>query len=215
MGIPSIRSPRDEVASLTMKRIATAADLDMAVATIVGAFYEDPLWSWMFPDPNERARQHAMVFGLYAESALPRGGVWMADERASAVAIFTPPGEQELNDEAEERLERFIPEALGDHAQAVLETMERFAEATPKEPPFYYLSFLGTHPASRGQGIGMGLLAELADLADQEGRPIYLESTNPANNQRYERLGFGAQTRFSTPDELHTVTTMWRRPVVH
>jgi GNAT superfamily N-acetyltransferase len=197
-----------------MKRIATAADLEKAVATIVGAFYEDPLWSWMFPDPGERAAQHATVFGLYGESALPRGGVWMADDRASAVAIFTPPGESELNEEAEARLERFILEDLGDHAPAVLETMERFTEATPEGPPFYYLSFLGTHPASRGQGIGMGLLAELTDLADREGRPIYLESTNPADIQRYERLGFDAQKRFSTPDELHTVTTMWREPSV-
>jgi GNAT superfamily N-acetyltransferase len=197
-----------------MRRIATAADLERAVATIVAAFDADPLWSWMFPDPGERAGQHTTVFGLYAESALPRDGVWMADERASAVAIFTPPGESELEEDAEARLERFILETLGDHAPAVLETMERFAEATPEGPPFYYLSFLGTHPASRGQGIGMGLLAELAGLADREGRPIYLESTNPDNNPRYERLGFNAQTRFSTPDELHTVTTMWREPSV-
>jgi GNAT superfamily N-acetyltransferase len=92
--------------------------------------------------------------------------------------------------------------------------MARFEQAIPKGPAFYYLSFLGTRPDSRGQGIGMALLAELTALADREGRPIYLESTNPANNQRYERLGFDAQSRFSTPDELHSVTTMWREPAV-
>ena len=31
----------------------------------------DPLWSWMFPDPARRAEQHAAIFGLYVESALP------------------------------------------------------------------------------------------------------------------------------------------------
>jgi GNAT superfamily N-acetyltransferase len=195
-----------------MATVATEGDFEAVLATIVAAFYEDPLWSWLFPDPRRRAEQHATVFGLYVESALPRGGVWMSDERASAAAVFTPPGERELTEEAEARLEAFIPETLGDHAPAVLQTLERFEAATPNGPPFYYLSFLGTHPESRGRGIGMGLLGELAAQADREGRPIYLESTNPANTPRYERLGFAGQTEFTTPDDSHTVTTMWREP---
>ncbi len=197
-----------------MARVAAQSDSDAVVATIVAAFHEDPLWSWLFPDPDRRAEQYATVFGLYVESALPKDGVWMSDERASAAAVFTPPGERELTEEAEGRLAAFMPEALGDHAPAVLETLERFEAAIPDGPPFYYLSFLGTHPESRGRGIGMSLLAELAGRADREGRPIYLESTNPANTPRYERLGFAGQTEFSTPDDLHIVTTMWREPRV-
>ena len=195
-----------------MAKVARESDLEAAVATIVAAFDQDPLWSWLFPDPRRRAEQHATVFGLYAEAALPKGGVWLTDERASAAAIFTPPGERELSEEAEERLERFMEESLGDHAAAALETLGRFTAATPQDPPFYYLSFLGTHPDSRGGGIGMALLAELAAQADREGRPIYLESTNPANTPRYERLGFEGQTEFTTPDDSHIVTTMWREP---
>jgi GNAT superfamily N-acetyltransferase len=136
----------------------------------------------------------------------------MTDEGASAVAVFTHPAEAELSDDADTRLHAFIRESLGDHAGAVLETLERFEAATPDGPPFYYLSFLGTHPESRGRGIGMGLLAELAARADREGRPVYLESTNPANTPRYERLGFRGQSEFSTPDGMHIVTTMWREP---
>ena len=195
-----------------MPRIATEADFDLALATIVAAFYEDPLWSWMFPDPHERTKQHETVFGLYVADALPRDGVWMSDERASAVAVFTSPGENELSQEAEARFDAFIRESLGDQAPAVLETLERFQAAIPDGPPFYYLSFLGTHPTRRGRGIGMGLLAELTVTADREGRPVYLESTNPANTPRYERLGFRGQTEFSTPDGMHIVTTMWREP---
>lgn len=196
-----------------MAKIATEADYDAAVETIVQAFDADPLWSWMFPDPGKRAEQHATIFGLYVESALPNQGVWMNDESGSAVAVFTPPGERELTESAEASLEPFLIETLGDHAPAVLETLERFEAAVPQGRPFYYLSFLGTRSDSRGRGIGMGLLAELVALADRDGQPTYLESTNPANNPRYERLGFEAQGRFETPDDLHTVTTMWRDPV--
>jgi GNAT superfamily N-acetyltransferase len=195
-----------------MATIAKEADFDRAVSTIVAAFYSDPLWSWMFPDPGRRSEQHATVFGLYVETALPRDGVWMTDEGASAVAVFTHPAEAELSDDADSRLHAFIRESLGDHAGAVLETLECFEAATPDGTPFYYLSFLGTHPESRGRGIGMGLLAELAARADREGTPVYLESTNPANTPRYERLGFRGQSEFSTPDGMHIVTTMWREP---
>ena len=95
----------------------------------------------------------------------------------------------------------------------MLETLDRFEAAIPKGRPFYYLSFLGTRSDSRGKGIGMGLLAELIAMADRDGQPTYLESTNPGNNARYERLGFEGQSRLETPDDLHTVTTMWREPV--
>jgi GNAT superfamily N-acetyltransferase len=194
-------------------RIASQADYDAVVATIVQAFDADPLWSWMFPDPDRRAEQHATIFGLYVESALPNKSVWMSDERGSAVAVFTPPGERELTESAEASLKPFLIETLGDHAPAALETLERFAAAVPQGRPFYYLSFLGTRSDSRGRGIGMGLLADLVARADREGQPTYLESSNPANNPRYERLGFEGQSHFSTPDDLHTVTTMWREPV--
>jgi GNAT superfamily N-acetyltransferase len=192
--------------------VATEAEYDRVVATIVDAFHRDPLWAWICPDPLRRREQHAEIFGLYVESALPNEGVWMADGRGSAVAVFTPPGLPELNERAEARLEPLIRERLGRHAPAVLETFERFEAATPADRSFFYLSFLATDPASRGHGIGMGLLAELVEHADRAGEPTYLESTNPDNNPRYRRLGFEARGRFATPDDLHTVTTMWRDP---
>ncbi len=42
--------------------------------------------------------------------------------------------------------------------------------------------------------------------------PAYLESSNPANDRRYEALGFKRIGAFSTPDGQHSVSTMWREP---
>lgn len=58
----------------------------------------------------------------------------------------------------------------------------------------------------------MGLPATNLARIDAESMPAYLESSNPANDSRYERLGFEPRAKFATPEGRHTVTTMWREP---
>jgi predicted GNAT family acetyltransferase len=58
----------------------------------------------------------------------------------------------------------------------------------------------------------MALLAENLRRIDEEGMPAYLESSNPANDARYERAGFRRTGEFTTPDDTRTVATMWREP---
>ena len=58
----------------------------------------------------------------------------------------------------------------------------------------------------------MGLLAENLARIDELGMPAYLESSNPKNVARYERLGFERIGEFTTPDASRAVATMWREP---
>ncbi len=58
----------------------------------------------------------------------------------------------------------------------------------------------------------MGLLAANLSLIDELGFPAYLESTNPANDHRYERLGFVQVGGFALPGGESTVACMWRDP---
>ena len=41
-------------------RVATRDEADVVTELIVGAFYEDPTWSWAFPDPDLRRAQARM-----------------------------------------------------------------------------------------------------------------------------------------------------------
>jgi hypothetical protein len=56
----------------------------------------------------------------------------------------------------------------------------------------------------------MALLEDNLALIDADGFPSYLESSNPANNQRYAGVGFEAVGEFSYPGGGPVVTTMWR-----
>jgi GNAT superfamily N-acetyltransferase len=175
------------------------------------AFYDDPTWSWAFPDPERRMEQHRAWWGLYVHSAVRRGLVWVTGD-AGAAAVWFPPGEPELTEEDEEGVEPMLRELLGPHADDVLTLLDTFESHHPRSRPHYYLSLLGTHPNHRGHGKGMALLsARLAD-ADEAGVATYLESSNRANDHRYERLGFARAGEFAAPGGATTVGCMWREP---
>jgi hypothetical protein len=56
----------------------------------------------------------------------------------------------------------------------------------------------------------MGLLAESLERIDAQSAPAFLESSNPANDARYERLGFVRCGAFELGEDGPDVTQMWR-----
>jgi GNAT superfamily N-acetyltransferase len=195
----------------TKARVATAAEIPAAVEVLARAFYADPVWGWAFPDPDRRLEQHRAVWGLVAKAALSYESAWLIGDCA-AVALWIPPGKPELRPEDEEGLEGLLAELLGDGAPRVLETFECFEAAHPAAEPHYYLSLLATDPDQRGLGLGMGLLAATLERIDAEGAAAFLESSNPVNDHRYERLGFRRYGEFELPEDGPSVTQMWRDP---
>jgi GNAT superfamily N-acetyltransferase len=192
-------------------RRATEAYADRVIELFALAFNQDPTWSWAFPDTERRLAHHRALWGLFMHSAAPYGWVWMTDD-VGAAALWIPPGEPELSEEDEARVEPLLRELVGDHADDVLTLMERFDANHPRDRQHYYLSLLGTHPDHRGQGKGMALLAANLATIDAAGLPAYLESSNRANDRRYARLGFEQVGEFAAPHGGPTIACMWREP---
>ena len=186
-------------------RAAKASDLDGVTATLTAAFATDPLWSWAFPAP----RDLAVWWRYHIASALRYPWVWISGDYAAA-AVWIPPDGIELTAEEEEGVEPVIRDLIGPRCDDVMGLLDRFEASHPRDAPHYYLSLLGTHPDRRGEGLGMALLTDNLRRTDAEGMPTFLESSNPANNARYERLGFRQVGEFTTPDGARTVATMWR-----
>jgi GNAT superfamily N-acetyltransferase len=186
-------------------RVAGEEDLGRLTALLTDAFESDPLWSWAFPNRDPLAAWWRFLIG----SALRYPWVWISGDYAAA-SVWIPPQGVELTEEEEARAEPLLRELIGDRGAEVFELTERFDASHPDGPPHYYLSLLGIDPAHRGEGLGMGLLAENLKRTDAEGYPTYLESSNPANNVRYGRLGYRQVGEFTTPGGERTVATMWR-----
>ena len=191
-------------------RPATLDHLGLVTETLTLAFRHDPVWSVALGRPDGATLHHAAYWQLYVEGALRYSTVFMTDG-ASAVSVWVPPGGTELSSAGEEALEELVKATLEPAAVlAMVELRDRFAANHPHDEPHAYLSLLATHPDHRGQGIGQRLLAE--DLArwDAAGVPAYLESTNPGNDHRYERVGFRRLGGFRAVLDDAPISTMWR-----
>jgi GNAT superfamily N-acetyltransferase len=205
---PSRQDGRALDAASTTLRVAPAT-LDEAlrvVDVIDAAFVDDPTWSWAFPDPSARRPwwQVCTQEALRYPWVLRTGGF-------EAVSVWVPPDGSEFSSEQEARLPDLLTELVGTRAPEVTELLRRFGDAHPRHTPHHYLSLLATADEHRGRGLGIALLRENLARIDLEGRPAYLESSNPKNNPRYESLGFVPITSFQAPGGGPVVTGMWRR----
>jgi ribosomal protein S18 acetylase RimI-like enzyme len=188
---------------------STQADLEAVTQTISLAFHDDPTWSWAFPDAARRQAQYGVFWRFMVAGAMRYPWVLMTHD-CEAASVWIPPGGTEIAEEAEGDVEPLLEDLLGSRAAEVMELLERFETAHPRDEPHFYLSLLGTHPTCAGRGLGMALLAENLARIDAERMPAYLESSNPGNNHRYERYGFAGIGEFYPPGSEIPVTAMWR-----
>ena len=199
----------DEAASTAHSRLAVTpaghGDLPGLVDAVSEAFAADPTWSWAFPDPALRK----LWWRLCVENAL-RYPWTFSTPGYEAVSVWIPPDGTEFSPEDEQKVPGILAELTGERVAAVTELLLRFEGAHPHSAPHYYLSLLGTRDAHRGRGIGMALLEENLARIDRHHMPAYLESSNPANDRRYQALGFEPVVTFSAPDGGPVVTGMWR-----
>jgi GNAT superfamily N-acetyltransferase len=190
-------------------RVCGVDEVPTAVEILCSAFYDDPTWSWVFPDPEHRAGQHRLLWQAFVDGAMRYQTVWLNPDSTS-VAVWVPPGGSEMSDEQEAALAAALERLLGPEASRVFEIFAAFEAAHPHHEPHFMLSLLGTHAAHRGHGYGLRLLAETLTVVDASGMPAYLEASNPANVALYARYGFEVWGSFVLPDDGPEVTTMWR-----
>ena len=197
--------------SLVETRAATTADLEAMVNTMSRAFVDDPVWGrWAFPDRARAMEQRRAFFGLWVEMSLRDGWALVTDGCEAAASWFSP-GAGADTPEDHARFVALAQELLGPRAPLFLEGCAIIERSRPTAEPFHFLSLLATHDAHRGRALGGALLDASLAIVDRDGRPAYLDSTNPANNPFYERRGFRRIGAYRMP-EGPEVIQMWRKP---
>ena len=171
--------------------LATPADRDRVVSSLVAAFRADPVLRYLFPDDADYPSHAAVFFGHLFDKRVRRHAVWTIDGGAS-VAIWEPPG-------ADGGPPDRSLEALAVDARARLTTYDDAVHALLPEAPFWYLGVLGTHPDQAGRRWGHAVMAEGLAAAARDGVPAFLETSNPGNVEVYRRAGWEVVSSATDP----------------
>jgi ribosomal protein S18 acetylase RimI-like enzyme len=166
--------------------------LDSATTALTRAFADEPMFRWVIPDPQHRARSLRVMNRGPLQYAI-RYGHAMQSHRGLAVAAWLPP---------RCALTAFrtiscgilgVPFRVGFHAfRRFRHANEVLAKIHRKHvpEPHWYLMVVGVDPELQGRGLGTALVKDGLARADRENVPCYLETAEERNLAFYERLGF-------------------------
>ncbi len=170
-----------------MARITIGGPEDKArlLQTIVLGFSADPMARWASPDPALYLDRRAEFFDAMGGAAFDHGTAFVADDGA-AVAAWLPPGVEADG----ERMAAIMAEQTPPSRRAEMDALFAKMEAFHLAGPHWYLPLIAADPARQGQGLGTALMQAAIARIDADGRPAYLESSNPRNIPLYQRFGF-------------------------
>ena len=190
------------MAKITIGRPEDKARL---LQTIVLGFRAAPMARWASPDPALYLDRRAEFFDAMGGAAFLSGTAFVAHDGA-AVATWLPPGVEAEAEAMAAIMEEQTPEHRKAETEALFARMEEFH----LKEPHWYLPLIAADPARQGQGLGTALMEAAIARIDADGRPAYLESSNPRNIPLYERFGFERIGEIQT--ETSPVLTPMVRP---
>ena len=193
--------------SETGLRTATTDDADAMAAVLADAFFDDPIFVWLFPVPADRPRLSQAMFAMLGRHVYLAQGESLC---GPDVAGFWEPPEAEATDD-------FWAEHGVEFATALEGQVERLGllgaamDAHHPPEPCWYLPMLGVRPSSQGRGLGGELLARKLQQIDAAGGAAYLEASSPRSRVLYERHGFELVEEFAA-EGAPPMWAMWRAP---
>jgi len=170
--------------------VATPADRERILATLVAAFVKDHVLRHLFPDEQTYPEYATAFFGYLFDKRVRHGSVWTVEGGVS-VAIWQPPGVPPAGDEFALRLP---PAEL-----ARVHAYDEVLGAAFPAGDYWYLGVLGTHPEHTGRRLGHAVMAAGLRRAAQDGLPAYLETSNRGNVEMYRRAGWEVVSTVPAP----------------
>ena len=146
-------------------RPATVDDVALSAAVLADAFFDDPVFRFLFPDDSERPRLAQAMFTMLGEHVyLPLGECLVATD---AAAYWEPPGAPGNDDFWVDHGEAFVAALDGQVERLV--ALSTAMDAHHPSDPCWYLSLLGVRPSAQGRGLGGRLLTHKLEQIDAGG----------------------------------------------
>ena len=170
-------------------RIATSDDIPAIAASLAAAFQNDPIMTWIFPEPLNRSRRIPALFARLFQEATDHHGPCFVAGAAEAATYWHPP--TKVAPSLLAKLPGLLPwlRIAGAALPRALIFSEQSDAHRPTEP-HWYLHIAGCAPASQGTGLGRAVIRAGLALADKDRKPVYLETSLEKNVGYYRSLGF-------------------------
>lgn len=199
------------------RRLAPS-EIGQAASLLARGFQDDPLFAYLLPDPDRRARLAPGLLGSLVRYGVRYGVVESTTEGIDGGAVWLPPGGTTMSPGRMLRTGVMAaPLGLGAAGlvrfAAFIKTTED-AHAQAVAGPHWYLNLLAVEPTRQGRGLGGRLLRPGLARADQARVPAYLETHNPDNVRFYRRHGFEVVVEETVPRGGLVFWGMRRDPVV-
>jgi ribosomal protein S18 acetylase RimI-like enzyme len=190
--------------SIRPARRATEQDVPDLAQTLAAAFFDDPVFAWVYTDAARRREILPRWFEIVIERILPHNEI-MTTDSVVAGAIWVPPGV-----EVDERVWTALEELSEDYAPRLGECLELMDKHHPNDP-HHYLFLVGTRPGWQCRGLGSAVMRPVLEMCDRDTIPAYLEATSENNKRLYLRNGFEVVGEIALPDGP-SLWPMWRAP---
>lgn len=193
------------------------SDLKRASEVLAAAFFDYPMFTFYFPDPQRRTRYLSWYLRNVLNCALRYGEVYTTPEIAGV--IFTLPPEHTQISLWEYIQNGFFltPFLMGFRDYKRSMDCERFVGKTQErlmqKRRHYYLWGLAVEPSRRARGLGATLMRPVLAKADGQKVPIYLETHNEKNVRYYQRYGFDLLDTVRIPKYELPIWCMLREPL--
>ncbi len=176
------------------------------------AFHDDPLFTWLLPDPSRRVAISRRGFDLFLKRVwLQHEETYTVGDSAAGACVWEPPGTWKLSVREQLSLLPAMLPVFGRHLPRVLGTLNAVEKGHPTEP-HYYLAFIGVSPEHQGKGMGSIMMHPVLQRCDAEGIPAYLEASAPRNRDLYLRHGFEVTEEIRPGRGGPPLWRMWREP---
>lgn len=188
---------------------------DALTSTLTSAFSTDPYMLYILGSKakDPASALHRLYAGWISHIFQSNTGeIIHTLPNTESVAVWSPP----------ERKEGMVSKLISNIALTFLigwAPARRLAHCTDiinkghPDGPCMYLAILGTHEDYQGQGKGADVMKDMLQKCDQQGIPVYTESSNPRNLSFYKRRGFVSQGPVEgLPDDCPLMTRLWREP---
>jgi ribosomal protein S18 acetylase RimI-like enzyme len=155
------------------------------VDVVTLAFATDPVARWVYPNSQQYLEYFPNFIRLFGGRAFETQTAYYINSFAAA-SLWLPP---EVGPDEEALAALFRNTVSKERLDDLFAVFEQMGEFHPPEP-HWYLPLIGVDPTQQNKGYGAMLLQHALAACDREGKPAYLESSNPRNVTLYQRHGF-------------------------